>query len=128
MSQGLCNFVPRKLDREHAARAGQIAYVHGAATRTDRIPTDGEPEPNSSSVRAPLLERPEQSLGSSVRQSAALVAHLDQDLFRRRVNLKHHAPVWTGELEGVVQEIGHRRGDILTVGFDGETRLDWEYG
>jgi hypothetical protein len=77
--------------------------VDRAAARTDGVASYGEPEPDSASVRATLLEWTEHSFGSSLRQSTALVAHFDQDLLRRRVDLKHDVAAQAGEFEGVLQ-------------------------
>ena len=70
---------PEQIDGEHAAPAGEIADVKLAAVRFDAATADGQPQTETRSLGAQLLEGTEELFRLSFREPAAFVLDTDQD-------------------------------------------------
>lgn len=75
--------MPLQLDREDASFARYVAHAQRPSVRFNSSKANGQAEAKPCSIRAPLLERKKQLIGTSRWQPAALVLDLD-DLNRRK--------------------------------------------
>ncbi len=77
-----------------------------------------QPETEPGPVRSTLLERLEQEVGVAVGQSATFVLDFNQHTVRGRSTPQCHGRPGSGELEGILQQIPHGRGQNRSVRVD----------
>lgn len=70
---------PRKINREDAPRAGNVANAQPPTVRLDPAATDGEPKTQTAPIVARLFEGLERRFNLSTRQAAAFVLDFEQD-------------------------------------------------
>ena len=63
-----------------------------------------------------------------LREAAAFIGDLHQQVLAARVDLQRDIALGRGELECVLQQIGNRRGKQLPIPFDREALLDGNHG
>lgn len=107
-----------KINHEHTAVIGQAARRDAAAVDFSAPPAHREPQTQPGSIGAPLFERLEQVIDAAGRKATALVLHFDDHTVRRRAAAQRHGGPGPGELEGVLQQVGHDRGQYRAVGVD----------
>ena len=108
---------PWQLDGEDASAAGDVARRDLAAVRADALTGDGEPEAQTASILASLLEELEQVLGSSG-QAAAFVLDRDEDAIGVCVCPHEDMAPGARELEGVLQQVRDGGREDLSVDLD----------
>jgi len=108
---------PWQINREDASSAGDVAGLDLAAIRADALTGDSEPEAQTASVLASLLEQCKQVLGSSGK-AAALVLDRDEDAIGVCVCPYENMTRGARELESVLQQVRDRRREGLSVYLD----------
>ena len=75
------------------------------------------------SIHAVLGEREEQAILRSFRQAAAAVLYIDKDAVRGGIGAQPDLRSLKGELEGVLQQVAHRRQQQFAIGVDCQSRI-----
>src|ERR1700687_4337746 len=99
----------RQVDGEYAAASRLIAHAQSPLISLDHPLGDGQAEPESGSVGGALRERQEHGVREPGGQTAAMVLDVDPDSIAISVGAQRHLGVRHGELERILQKIGHRR-------------------
>jgi hypothetical protein len=114
----------RKVDREDATSARNVAYTQCSAIRFYGAAADREPKTESRPVGAPLFERVKQLLDLSVRKAAALVLNFQEDPTCARARRERHVAFGPRELECILDQVGKRRSEHVPICIEGQTLLD----
>jgi hypothetical protein len=118
------NQQPRQVDSEHASPIGEIARIDPAVVRFSAPSAERETKTQAGSIGATLLERAKELVDIPTRQTAALVLDLDEHSLGARANPERDGRPRPGELEGVLQEVSHDRGEDLPVSLDRHALFD----
>ena len=97
---------------------GQVSRIDPAMVCFDAPSAEREAEAQACSIGAALLERTEELAGVLNRQASALVLDLDQDALGAGADPEGHAGVRSRELDGVLQEVSHHRGEDRAIRLD----------
>src|SRR6185503_21194127 len=97
---------------------GQVTHAEHAAVRFDAPLADGEPETQPGPIGASLREGAKELLELARRKAAAFVLDFHQDAIGGRVRPQRYVAVGAAELERVLQQVGARRREDLSIGLD----------
>lgn len=109
---------PRQINRKYAPSARQVAHVNLASVGFHASSADGEPESKTRTIGASLFEGLEQCLDPSGRKASTLVLNIDENSIGGDVRLQRDVTPNVSELEGVLQEVAHRRSQDVPVNLD----------
>lgn len=85
---------------------------------------NGESQAETRAIPPALFTEGSKRIARALGDAAAFIFDLDEGVPVLVVRPEHHPPARGGELEGVVQEVGHRRREDLRVSGDGQWRVD----
>lgn len=95
----------RQVHREDAAHAGQVAHGQAAAVGAHALASDGQTQTDPRLVIAALTEWNENTLHVAMAQTAAMVAHFDENAVGNGMRRQGDGRMWQGELHGVADQI-----------------------
>ena len=101
----------------------QVARIDPAAVGFGAPAADRETKTEPGPVCSTLLERLEQEIGVAVGQTATFVLDFNQHTVRGRSTTQCHGRPGSGELEGILQQIPHGRGQNRSVRVDARSRV-----
>ena len=122
------NEEPGQVDGKHASGAREVVRVDLASVRFSAPSAEGETKTHAGSIGAALLERAEELVDIPTRQTSALVLNLDEHSLGAGANSEHDRRPGPCELEGVVQQVSHDRGQDLAIGLNRHAVFDGHYG
>src|SRR5581483_1603039 len=116
--------VPRKIDGENTPRARNVAHTESSGVRLDAAPTDCEPEAEPGFVRATLGKRQKHLVGSTWRQTAAMILDLDQNAIGDCIGVYGDFSALFRELECVLQQVSKGREKHVGVNINCKASVD----
>jgi len=122
------NRQPRQVDGENAPLTRKVARIDPAIVRFSAPSAEGETQTHAGSIGAALLERAKELVDIATWQAAALVLDLDEHALGARASPERDGRPRAGELESVLQQVSHDRGENLPVGLDCHAIFDRSHG
>lgn len=114
---------PWQLDGKDASPAGDVVRRDLAVVRPDALAGDCQPEAQTASILASLLEDLKQVIRAA-REAAAFVLDRDEGMVRVGVRLHEDMTPGTRELEGVLQQVRNCGREDLSVNLDRDPQRD----